>query len=880
MMPGFRDLNLRVNYGLGHNLLTEFYIPVLSRAVSYDRAVAYFNSHGLAGAAAGLARFIQGGGVIRLMVSPHNWDPDDIQAIKGAVHVPENLARRLAKSLLPDNEIQAQRLSVLAWLVQEGRLEARVLIGAEYNLYHQKIGILRDTHGDGVAFSGSNNETVSGWKRNAEIMRVDCSWKDVSQHESFHYHAQEFEQLWNSQHGFTAMPFPEALVQELLRWAPDSPPVHVDLPDPDPISAPSVTFFPHQEEGVACLVDAYPQSRLLADEVGLGKTITAGGALLHLLEAGTCTRALILAPANVCVQWQEELAQKFGHTCPRLGSGRIHFPDGSHEPVPANPFDRYDLLIASSHLVRLPAWRKQLAAAKAYDLAILDEAHHARRPAPESNLKQDRQRFNLMLQLLNKILRDSARCLWLLTATPIQLHLVEFFDLLHPLMPQQEPKTSPLQHWDAFKSFYRACISPSAQQDWDILGKGVRSLDCQIGEDIRRRLKPADRKRLQSFGQPGRDASADARNLCQSGHRELLLDSIRARSPGNRFMLRRTRQQMGMATHFAKRIPRKVEIAFASAEAEDLYRELDDFLLRLLTRKGKTPRGFGFMLATYRKRLTSSWQAVSLTIERALQRQKMPVDEIELMEQGLDPSESEHATISDKAYAGFTDSDWSELQAFSARVRQMADSQDDPKIQQLHRDIDNCRARGVSMLLFTQFVDTLDYVRTRLQGAYQDQVACYSGAGGEIWQGDCWRSVSKECLTQAFAQSRIAILLCTDAASEGLNLQTASTLINYDLPWNPMRVEQRIGRMDRINQQAKTLDILNYVMRNTIEDRVYEVLGQRIGIFESTVGNTQPILGRIENTLLTSSRDRATSRLEALCEEYRKEGEQISVVLG
>ena len=105
------------------------------------------------------------------------------------------------------------------------------------------------------------------------------------------------------------------------------------------------------------------------------------------------------------------------------------------------------------------------------------------------------------------------------------------------------------------------------------------------------------------------------------------------------------------------------------------------------------------------------------------------------------------------------------------------------------------------MIVFTQYTDTMDYLRDKLRHVYGAQVACYSGRGGERWDGKAWVGTSKENIKTAFRERQdIKILLCTESASEGLNLQTCGVLINFDLPWNPMRVEQRIGRIDRIGQ--------------------------------------------------------------------------------
>ena len=99
------------------------------------------------------------------------------------------------------------------------------------------------------------------------------------------------------------------------------------------------------------------------------------------------------------------------------------------------------------------------------------------------------------------------------------------------------------------------------------------------------------------------------------------------------------------------------------------------------------------------------------------------------------------------------------------------------------------------------------------------------------------------------AHQRPDVLLCTDAAAEGLNFQFCGALVNYDMPWNPMRVEQRIGRIDRLGQQHQTIQIVNLHYEDTVESDVYQALRTRIGLFESVVGRLQPILARMPRTI-------------------------------
>ncbi len=130
--------------------------------------------------------------------------------------------------------------------------------------------------------------------------------------------------------------------------------------------------------------------------------------------------------------------------------------------------------------------------------------------------------------------------------------------------------------------------------------------------------------------------------------------------------------------------------------------------------------------------------------------------------------------------------------------------------------------RRDSVSVFTQYTDTMDYLREKLRHVYGGQVACYSGRGGELWNGTAWVGTSKENIKTAFRESReIKILLCTESASEGLNLQTCGVLINYEMPWNPMRVEQRIGR---IGQEYDRVWIRNYFYDGRVEATVYQRL--------------------------------------------------------
>jgi len=192
-----------------------------------------------------------------------------------------------------------------------------------------------------------------------------------------------------------------------------------------------------------------------------------------------------------------------------------------------------------------------------------------------------------------------------------------------------------------------------------------------------------------------------------------------------------------------------------------------------------------------------------------------------------------------------TENEIAELRNYVDRMAGVHDS----KHAQLTRDLDDARSAEHSTIVFTQFTDTLDDLRNRLVGNYRSQLATFTGAGGRVFREvEGWVDISKRDLVEAIRSRRVTVLLATDAASEGLNLQACSWLINYDMPYNPARVEQRIGRADRLGQACPTVHVRNYFIPNTLEEGVYQALADRIDNFRDLLGDLQPILGATEKT--------------------------------
>lgn len=895
-MGGLRDYPFRIFYGPVDDRLHDFYLPALERSVAYDRSAGFFSSSALAVAAAGIARLIQNGGRMRLLVGAQ-LEPEDVTAIVAGQDLAAVVRARLLAGLTsPADELMRDRLAALAWMVAEGTLEIRVVLPCDQagrplpaaeaeEYFHPKEGIFTDRVGDQVAFSGSVNESARGWLQNYEQFAVYFSWNETRPYLEQVRH--RFERLWEGREtGWIALPLPEAVRERLLTYRPPrSPkrdplerrhevieareeyvveqvparerlvaqylrdaPLLVGADDLGLATAP-IEPWPHQVRVVRTLVERFPERFLLADEVGLGKTIEAGLALRQLVLSRRVRRALLLVPDSVLRQWQEELWEKFCLAVPRYDGGRLWSVHGeSWEPACENPFASVPLLLVSSQLAKRRDRAPQVLAAGPWDLVIVDEAHHARRSGSEG--QQDRP--NRLLELLQQ-LSGRTRGLWLLTATPMQLHPVELWDLLVLLGLGGTWGSDP----EPFLRFYRELRRDPAELDWSAVlplareEVAVRGIDPAFEREAERELGLVGWRRLHSIltGE-----SRAAPQYLDRREQVWLAKGVRRHTPLMRLMFRHTRALLrryaaqGLVdARVPERDPEVVWISMTPAERA-LYDRIEEYIAEFYGRFEEQRRGLGFVMAVYRRRLTSSFHAVHCSLQRRLEYLRRQRRDLGLMPEDVeDPDLRED--ISEELPEALQQTLREETAYLEDFVRELALLGDDSKLETLLERLNTLFRSHETVVIFTQYTDTMDYLRDQLRQIYGPTIACYSGRGGEIWQDGEWRRATKEAIKNAFRSAEIKILLCTDAASEGLNLQTCGALINFDLPWNPMRVEQRIGRIDRIGQQYPSVRIVNLFYEGTIEAEVYRRLRDRIDWFRSVVGELQPILSQVERVI-------------------------------
>jgi superfamily II DNA or RNA helicase len=524
----------------------------------------------------------------------------------------------------------------------------------------------------------------------------------------------------------------------------------------------SVDLNPHQVEAAAFALGALPTGgAVLADEVGLGKTIEAGLVISQLAAEGH-GRTVVLVPASLRIQWRDELRSKFGLAAEVVDGERAR-------SLPGNPFDLPGVVIASHAFAAL---RADELARVPWDLAVVDEAHR---------LRNAWRRDHRTGQALRRGLRRAPKLL--LTATPLQNDVMELLGLAGLI------DDALLGSEESFRLQY-----------------GAGELDEERAADLKARLAPVVTRTL----------------------RRQVREYVR-------FTARRS-----MVEDFA---PTPEEQALYDRVSEYLRRE-DAFAIPRSRR--------ALMVLVYRKILASSSFALASTLERLAASLEGLVAGVaadadgcpelegfaeEAEEWGPDDDDAT-APRRTPAVLRRMEEELAELRACARAARAIRrNAKGDALCRGLDRAFTVARACGwpEKAVVFTEFRATQEHLRALL-GSHGLAVTCLSGDSGGPDR--------RQALVDEF-RDRTQVLLMTEAGAEGLNLQFCNLVVNYDLPWNPQRVEQRIGRCHRYGQSRDVL-VVNFLnRRNAAEARLYELLGEKLKLFDGVFGASDDVLGAL-----------------------------------
>ncbi|WP_408629095.1 SNF2-related protein [Anaeromyxobacter terrae] len=530
----------------------------------------------------------------------------------------------------------------------------------------------------------------------------------------------------------------------------------------------AVDLNPHQIEAAAFALAALPTGgAVLADEVGLGKTVEAGIVLAQLAAEGKA-RAIILVPASLRAQWREELRSKFGLDAEVVDGDSVR--EKERQGLRTNPFDNGGIVICSHPFAAL---RQADIERVPWDVAVIDEAHRLR------NAYRKDHRTG---QALRKALRKAPKLL--LTATPLQNDLMELLGLAAFI------DDALLGNEEAFRSQYAS-----------------GELTEDKAADLKSRLAPV--------------------------------------------FIRTLRRQVKEYVKYTAR--RSIVEDFApTAQEQELYDRVSEYLRRDDAYAIPAARRQLFVLV-YRKILASSSFALAATLDRLADTLDQKIAGVECSAQAellleMDGFAEEVEELFDDGGAAARpkgqvalrkmNDELSELRACARLAREIKVN---AKGDALVRGLDRCFTVAKACnwpdkaVVFTEFRRTQDYLARLLQ-AKGYSVTCLSG--------DVGGTDKRQALVEEF-RNQSQILIMTEAGAEGLNLQFCNLVVNYDLPWNPQRVEQRIGRCHRYGQQRDVL-VLNFLNRqNAADNRLYDLLSQKLALFDGVFGSSDEILGAL-----------------------------------
>jgi len=845
----------------------------LTGAVSYDRIAGYFRSSLFEVAGEALTSM---NGPVR-MICNSDLDPQDLITAAAA----QAALRRSWCAGKPEDAPPAAlpRYRKLYEALTSKKLEVRVLPDSAFGLIHGKAGVLRYADGTATSFMGSVNESLSAWKLNYELL-----WED-NDPDTIAWVQAEFDALWNDPRAvdLSVCPFIVQDVQRIVARTVIEPAELATIADPTLVAAAAAVetpvyrrdqgLWPHQKYFARLALERHRLggARLvLADQVGLGKTVQlAMAAMLMALDDPDGGPILVLAPKPLLQQWQDELMELLSLPSARwngkawVDENDLEYPSDGAKSLGKCP--RRIGLVSQGLVVRGLSEAVNQLLSRRYTCVIVDEAHRARRrKVPKVDADADEVNERAEPNKLTAFLREigpKTTSMLLATATPVQLHPVEAWDLLHILSHGND---GVLGGWTHTSPWFQAsrCLDiatgdtevPTAdvRSGWEYVRDPLPSkFEDPAFDRIRRSLDAKD-KRWQ-FPPESLDQLSPAlrRVQLQNG----LLPEYGANfNPLLRCIVRRTRAYLEATINPATGgyfLP-KVTVKLFGEDNEgalvlgsylrDAYVEAEEFSALLQKR---VPKGGGFFKTLLLRRMGSSMEAGRRTVAKLLgEEPDAPDDEDEDDAEEETPVQAGRPPQGASDFKNFSDKEIDSLRRCLSLLKQGGNN--DPKLEALIGYLRGTHP-GVTAswldrgcILFSQYYDTVrwigDEMARRAEFASMD-IGLYAGSNRSgFWRDGRFQRCDRNVLKGRVRAGDLKLMLGTDAASEGLNLQRLGTLINIDLPWNPTRLEQRKGRIQRIGQARNEIWIANLRYRDSVEDRVHQVLADRLEAIHGLFG--------------------------------------------
>jgi superfamily II DNA or RNA helicase len=544
-----------------------------------------------------------------------------------------------------------------------------------------------------------------------------------------------------------------------------------------------------------------PRVRLaIFDDVGLGKTIEAGQIVTELLARQMAARVLIVCPANLREQWREALAYFF-HLEARIISTRHRREMERQLPIGANPWEFYRCLIVSEDYAKEPAQRQQILE-QPWDIVVIDEVHTLAKPhQSRAEDKPDMERWHLASQIT---LSPKVRHLLLLTATPHNGYSDSFASLLRMLDvgAVEGPEHAPIIHRQIAQKHVCQRTRRDLRAWFEREGRPDAFPEREQVERIIT-LTAAEQSALDAVADYGRMVLEDAEGTPRQVIAGWAIMHLRKRALSSPEALRKSLRN--------RRDGLRRRLRAMSADEADVS-------------------------------LLDEGEAVPVAAARAYALDSDPGERL--------PEEEAGQRLERGLYAGKTpgrqaiEQELQRLEELIKLAEKITPAQDSKLKMALLNDLPELLRRHPRVIIFTRYRDTMEYVADQIERSER-----YKDVKVVRIEGSLSEQQRREVFVE-FAQAKKAVLVATDAISEGINLQHACCqMIHWELPWNPNRLEQRVGRIDRFGQPEPKVVVRLMVMEDSLDGLVLETLVKKAAQIRAEFGFAPPYFGDDEAIL-------------------------------
>ncbi len=590
------------------------------------------------------------------------------------------------------------------------------------------------------------------------------------------------------------------------------------------LGATKTRLFPYQYKPLLKLLQSHARRILVADEVGLGKTIEAGFIITETIARKPHARVAVICPAGLRNKWRDELRRRFGLVFDRLDRPtalrRLARGEDRSEESPLRG-------VVSYETVRGDEFLEEIEDESGPDLLVVDEAHRARNPDTATS------------RVIHRLTTASKWAVYL-TATPIQTSDADLYNLLHALNPTEFASEWGFRDRAQMNRFVVAAETA-------IRKPGAAALQEALDRLIEAQAEPSHKLLTGSLSyQPAIDELREAIRVQPTESRS---EQVRRRVD-----LQTRLFELNLLSPFYTRTRRRhVHTEFAERRVQSVpqpmteyERQVYDSVLGAIFEEYRRQHGSAIarlVLVSYQMQLASSLSGGIRSIRRklgtAFQAEEDEFDVVgplvgveDAEECGGDPPRFTSVAAAlrdvDTERLEREDSKWTKLKSILDGLKEQARSEGKP---------------APKAIVFSFYLASLDVIERKLKAAGIG----YRRIDGSVPHDpdDPEKDEKGRRIREFKMDPEARILIASQVGSEGLDLQFANTVVNWDLPWNPMVVEQRIGRVDRLGQESKFVYAFNIVLQGTVEERVLARLYERLDVFQSHIGECEQVLGEL-----------------------------------